>query len=241
MRQKQLFVRMLLLFGLISIGLMTSLSLAADVEVFLPCTVGFDAIGLPNGAVYNLDVSSGGGNYDVTVISGLDKTLTLGISNPYSITFQNPVSTSMGTYNLLSTNPQSVTPAGDMTVTGVYQSTSISGYIFIDTNGNGVKDANEPGIPDATVELLGTEVLQHKGGEVSAETIPDGLTTFMTGTTDGNGYYEFDNIPGGTFYVRATLPGGGVQESGAITTDGTTVGTADFPQAATASLPYTGR
>ena len=50
-------------------------------------------------------------------------------------------------------------------------------------NGNGIQDAGEPGIPGVTVIL----------------------STGATDVTDDNGYYSFDNLLPGTYFV--TLPG----------------------------------
>ena len=50
-------------------------------------------------------------------------------------------------------------------------------------NGNGIQDAGEPGIPGVTVIL----------------------STGATDVTDGNGFYSFDNLLAGTYFV--TIPG----------------------------------
>ncbi len=60
---------------------------------------------------------------------------------------------------------------------------SIGDTVFEDTNGNGVQDADEPGIAGVTVTL----------------TDADGNT--MTATTDANGNYLFDDLPAGDYTV----------------------------------------
>src|SRR5437870_2632246 len=51
---------------------------------------------------------------------------------------------------------------------------SLSGYVFSDTNNNGLKDANEPGIAGVMMEL------HNSNGDVIG-----------TATTDSKGFYQF--------------------------------------------------
>jgi SdrD B-like domain/PKD domain len=69
-------------------------------------------------------------------------------------------------------------------------SASIGNFVFNDANGNGIQDATEVGIPNATVTL----------------TRPDG-TTVVT-TTDAAGNYNFPNLIPGTYSVAFTTPAG---------------------------------
>ncbi|PKL83487.1 MAG: hypothetical protein CVV24_04810, partial [Ignavibacteriae bacterium HGW-Ignavibacteriae-3] len=59
---------------------------------------------------------------------------------------------------------------------------SICGIKILDKNGDGVKDSNEDGIPNWTINLT------------------DGTSTFST-TTDANGNYCFNDLPAGTYTV----------------------------------------
>jgi hypothetical protein len=68
---------------------------------------------------------------------------------------------------------------------------NILGSVFDDQNGNGVKDAGEPGLSDWRVQLSG----------------PGGVSTL----TDPNGDYKFSNIAAGTYDVTVFLPSGWVQ------------------------------
>ncbi len=66
---------------------------------------------------------------------------------------------------------------------------SLGDFVFEDYNRNGVQDAGEPGIPNATV------VLKDGGG-----------ITIGTTTTDANGIYSFTNLAPGTYSVTFTTP-----------------------------------
>jgi hypothetical protein len=68
----------------------------------------------------------------------------------------------------------------------------ISGHVFTDSNGNGVRDAGEPILANTTVELLD----QNQGGTVVAAT-----------TTDATGFYEFRSVTAGNYKVVAVVSG----------------------------------
>jgi hypothetical protein len=73
----------------------------------------------------------------------------------------------------------------------------ISGTVFNDANGNGVRDLGEGGVAGRTVQLI-----DHATGEVVAQT-----------TTAANGTYRFDNLTSGleagvAYDVREVLPAG---------------------------------
>ncbi len=80
---------------------------------------------------------------------------------------------------------------GNLTVDFGFKGTgSIGDFVFNDLNGNGVQDAGEAGIPNATVVL----------------TYPNGTT--VTTTTDANGNYNFPNLAPGSYSVTFTTPSG---------------------------------
>jgi len=68
---------------------------------------------------------------------------------------------------------------------------SVSGAVFVDTNGNGLYDADEMGIDDVTVELLDA------GGAV-----------IDTAVTSVGGYYQFEDYQVGVYQIRETQPTG---------------------------------
>ena len=67
---------------------------------------------------------------------------------------------------------------------------TISGQKYYDVNGNGVQDADEPGIPGGSVSLV-------LDGKVVAST-----------TTDDNGMYSFKGVLPGTYTINDPVPGG---------------------------------
>jgi SdrD B-like domain len=67
---------------------------------------------------------------------------------------------------------------------------SIGDFVWNDYNGNGLQDAGEPGIANATVTL----------------TYPNGVT--LNTTTNINGGYLFGNLAPGTYSVAFTTPSG---------------------------------
>jgi len=75
---------------------------------------------------------------------------------------------------------------------------SIGDFVWADTNGNGIKNPREPGLPGLTVELLrpGADNLPN-----TADDQPVAVTT-----TDTNGYYLFSGLPAGQYFVRIPNP-----------------------------------
>ncbi len=77
-------------------------------------------------------------------------------------------------------------PAGDPVSTG---SASLSGVVYFDANGNGVRDSGDWAIRDAIVSLM------------SAST-----STVLIATTDQNGAYTFTNLPADDYTVTLMTP-----------------------------------
>ncbi|MGE0084616.1 MAG: SdrD B-like domain-containing protein [Desulfococcaceae bacterium] len=74
---------------------------------------------------------------------------------------------------------------------------SISGIVFNDVNGDGVRDSEEPGISGVNVELLDSE------GNLIAATV-----------TSPEGTYSFADVPAGAYVVKETDPEGYVSTTG---------------------------
>ncbi|MCW1885552.1 carboxypeptidase regulatory-like domain-containing protein [Luteolibacter flavescens] len=89
---------------------------------------------------------------------------------------------------------------------GFFQAATVTGVLYADTNGNGVRDAGEQGLPDITV------------------LITDSLNAARTAVTDANGVWTVSVPPGTTVAKVDTLdpqfPAGVIQREG---TDPTTV------------------
>jgi len=72
---------------------------------------------------------------------------------------------------------------------GMYQTATIGDYVWIDTDEDGIQDGGEVGYNGATVNLY-----------LSDDTF------IRTTTTNAIGFYEFDNIVPGDYYVEFVLP-----------------------------------
>ncbi|MFO1491696.1 MAG: SdrD B-like domain-containing protein, partial [Kiritimatiellia bacterium] len=80
--------------------------------------------------------------------------------------------------------------AGDLTVDfGFFQPVNLGNLVWHDQDGDGFKDAAEPGIPDVTVELY-----------LSTQT-PGTDSPVATDVTDPNGLYNFDDLSPGQYLV----------------------------------------
>lgn len=76
---------------------------------------------------------------------------------------------------------------------GELKAASVAGWVYVDRNNNGVRDAGEPGIGGVTITLTGTT----ERGPVRQTTI-----------TAGNGAYRFDGLLPGTYNLVETQPRG---------------------------------
>lgn len=72
--------------------------------------------------------------------------------------------------------------------------TRLNGVIFADSNGNGIRDADEDALADVTVTLVGTDFLGR----------PVNLTT----VTDVDGFYTFPGLPPGNYDIIVQSPDG---------------------------------
>ena len=74
---------------------------------------------------------------------------------------------------------------------GLYLPASLGDFIWLDTDGNGIQDAGEAGLPNILVDLYAG------GGAWVAAT-----------TTDVNGAYAFTNLVPGDYYIDVDVPAG---------------------------------
>jgi fimbrial isopeptide formation D2 family protein/uncharacterized repeat protein (TIGR01451 family) len=86
-----------------------------------------------------------------------------------------------------------------------YRGTATLGdRVYLDLNGDGVQQANEPGVPQARVTLVWA-------GQDGLFGTADDYTYPTPAVTDSNGNYQFANLPAGLFRATvdlASLPGG---------------------------------
>jgi SdrD B-like domain len=95
---------------------------------------------------------------------------------------------------------------------GEIKASSLSGYVYLDLNNNGVKDSNEPPIPGTTITLVGTNDL--------------GTVVRIVMQTDTSGFYHFDNLRPGHYSITETQPANYVQGKNSLgTLNGVTSGT----------------
>ena len=78
---------------------------------------------------------------------------------------------------------------------GFYIPVVIGDFVWEDLDGDGVQDSGEPGVDGVTVYLL----------DSAGDRIDDGLGGFVSTTTDGTGFYEFDGLAPGAYGVEFDL------------------------------------
>lgn len=77
---------------------------------------------------------------------------------------------------------------------GFFFPSSLGDYVWFDENGDGIQDVVEPGLDNVKVLLFDAD-----GNQVTHDVTN---TPFGTVTTDANGYYQFENLPPGEYYVK---------------------------------------
>ncbi len=160
-----------------------NLSAASD----QPVTVGFNTAPTASGntAVAGTDYQTTSGT--LTFLPG--QTQQIVTVN----TLYNPLNTTGKTLQLDLTSPTNATFSGTQivgTITYVLP-TSISGYVYVDTNDSGIFTSNDVGLANVTVTLTSTT---------------PGFTPVTT-ITNASGYYVFSGLNPGTYSVTKTNPG----------------------------------
>ena len=158
------------------------------VEDTLPAGVTFVSGTGPNGetlsetggvVTYDAGTIASGANFTLTINATIDPTATGNLINSATVSS----STLDDTTN---NNAAAATTAVDP------ESSTISGFVYLDRNNNGVRDFDDPGIEGVEITLSGTDSL---GNSVSQVVF-----------TDASGLYSFDGLAQGTYSVAETQP-----------------------------------
>jgi len=117
-----------------------------------------------------------------------------------------------------------VLPAGAASISndfGELQNSTLSGFVYVDANNNGIKDGGEQPIAGVTITLSGFTA----DGPVS-----------QTATTDATGFYQFTNLSPGTYGLQEGNPGSQyIDGKDTIGSQGGTVSNDSFSSIALAS------
>ena len=145
------------------------------------------------------------GSYDPA--TGVFNIGTLDVGQTVALTLEGTVDAGQGGNNITNTTTAATGDQTDPSTDGddlnesidvdnqiQLGSSSISGTVFQDDNGNGIQDAGEVGIEGVTVTLTGTDDF--------------GNPVELTVLTDASGNYSFDNLNSGTYTVTQTQPAG---------------------------------
>lgn len=84
-----------------------------------------------------------------------------------------------------------VSPAMDAATYSVGQPATIGDFVWMDANVNGIQEAGEPGVSNVNVKLYDAS-----------------LTVVAGASTDANGFYQFTNVPSGSYTVEFVPPAG---------------------------------
>ncbi|MVM37020.1 hypothetical protein GO730_04025 [Spirosoma sp. HMF3257] len=142
-----------------------------------------------SGTVVSTTVTDSGGKYLFTNLN--PGSYILKVTAPAGTTFTTPLTGSTLTDSDVTSSTGSVGSTSPFSVTAGQQEltvdaglkplpATIGDFVWSDTNGNGVQDSGEPGIPNVVVTL-------YVNGVVS-----------QTTTTDPTGHYSFTGVTGGT-------------------------------------------
>ena len=177
----------------------------------------FDNSGAANGpdtGVSGVTITLSGGSLTTPLTTTTDSQGNYTFSNvaagTYTVTQSQPTTPSNQSGKVIAGSAGGTVAAATNAVSGIVlgASTTATGYnfaevplvstggtVYEDTNGNGVKDGTEPGIPNVTITLTGTSVV---GGVITPKTA-------ITGT---DGTYTFTGLTPGTYAITETQPAG---------------------------------
>ncbi|ADV62378.1 Cna B domain protein [Isosphaera pallida ATCC 43644] len=102
---------------------------------------------------------------------------------------------------------------------------SLTGRVFQDLNGNGVRDLGEPGVAGVLVTLSGID--------------QDNQPVLLSTVTDSDGFYRFENLRQGVYRVTATIPEGFIATTAVVGDSGGRLDPAD-PGVSIIGIPLAG-
>ncbi|MBX7106574.1 MAG: FG-GAP-like repeat-containing protein, partial [Gemmataceae bacterium] len=116
------------------------------------------------------------------------------------------------------------------------------GFVFVDTNANGLRDPGEAGIPNVLITISGTAFAgRPQARPLVAADVPGGQLTILT---DANGRWEFLPIPTGTYTITELQPtrylDGNEQNGDPSPANGIVVGDDMFSNVILSAVPYRG-
>ena len=200
-----------------------STATGVTVTDILPAGLTFVSATPPGGTMYN----SGTGIWTVgTLAPGASRTLTIVATvatggtktNFAQVTTANQIDTDSTPNNGTPPTPRE----DDEAAATLTPPAALGDFVWLDLNGNGQQDANEPGVDNVIVQLLDAS------GTTVVRTATTGDNPNQAGTQ--HGYYQFTGLAPGTYVVRFVAPGGfsfttaNVGSDDAIDSDANTAG-----------------
>ncbi len=138
------------------------------------------------------DPDGAGQTFRVTAVANPSRGGTVEVGNNGTGFFYTPAANVTGietfSITIADQDNQSVTATATVNI-AEFQPGSVGGFVFLDPNSNGQKDAGEGGVGGLVVRLTGTT---STGAAVSER----------TATTAADGSYKFDNLAPGTYTIR---------------------------------------
>lgn len=89
-------------------------------------------------------------------------------------------------------------------------SATLAGTLWLDLNGDGVRDANEPGLPGVELSLVPVEI----GPTNAAVSFEAAASVAAIATSSVTGTYSFGSVPYGTYRIEVQLPAGTMMTAG---------------------------